>query len=245
MIDRRILVIGATSAVGEQAARLWASPSTHFDLVARDKNKLLEVAADLNARGAKTTLWPYDIRDPELHESALPTILQGGFNIVFCSHGLLGDTDRAENDSKHAAEILEVNMTSTVLLLNQIAKSLGDRQTAATIAVITSVAGDRGRQSNYFYGAAKGGLSIFLAGLRNRYAKRHIHVLTVKPGFIATPMTKHLPQNKLYVSPEYVAAQIVKAVARQRDVIYVPGIWRLIMMIIRCIPETIFKRLSL
>lgn len=245
MTARRFLVIGATSAVAEQTVRLWAAPGCHFDLIGRSQTKLQEVAEDLASRGATTNIWVHDARDAVLLDRTLPQILERGCNVVLCCHGILGDTERAEADDHHALEILEINFTATVRLLNLTAKTLADAKKPATIAVVSSVAGDRGRQSNYFYGAAKGGLSIFLAGLRNRYAKRGVHVLTIKPGFIATPMTSHLPKNALFVSPAFVAAKIATAVKNRRNVIYVPGIWRLIMLVIKSIPEAIFKRLSL
>jgi short-subunit dehydrogenase len=140
---------------------------------------------------------------------------------------------------------LDVNFLSVVSLLTPLANRF-EANKHGTLAVISSVAGDRGRQSNYVYGAAKSGLDAFLQGLRNRLSKAGVHVVTVKPGFVATPMTAHLPQQgPLWAQPDDVAEGIVKAIDKQKDVVYLPGFWALIMLIIRLIPERIFKRLNL
>jgi short-subunit dehydrogenase len=141
--------------------------------------------------------------------------------------------------------MLATDFTSPVLLSQAIALRLAASQGSGTLAVIGSVAGDRGRQSNYAYGAAKGGLAVFLAGLRNRMFPRGVHVLTVKPGFVDTPMTAEVRKNALFATPDRVAGDILHAVARSKNEIYTPGYWRVIMAIIRAVPERIFKKLKL
>lgn len=143
-----------------------------------------------------------------------------------------------------AVEAIGVNFVSAASLLSHLA-NLMEKRRGGTIAVISSVAGDRGRQSNYVYGAAKAGLSAFASGLRNRLQKSGVSVVTIKPGFVDTPMTAHVKKGPLFATPEAVARGIVKAIDRRKDVVYVPGFWRPIMWLIRSIPERIFKRLSL
>jgi NAD(P)-dependent dehydrogenase (short-subunit alcohol dehydrogenase family) len=140
--------------------------------------------------------------------------------------------------------VLHTDLVSPASLLTAAAARL-EASGGGTLVALSSVAGDRGRQSNYPYGAAKGGLSVFLQGLRNRLARRGVHVLTVKLGFVDTPMTEALPKNPLYAQPDVVARNVLRAVARRRDLVYVPAFWRWIMLVIRAIPERLFKRMSL
>ena len=148
------------------------------------------------------------------------------------------------NQSCFAAAILQTNFISTVSLLTWLGNYFQE-QHAGTLAVVSSVAGDRGRKSNYVYGASKGALNVFLDGLRNRIDRDGVQVLTIKPGFVATPMTAHVPQNALFASPDQVARGILKAIERGRDVAYVPGFWMFVMLLIRAIPGRIFKKMNL
>jgi decaprenylphospho-beta-D-erythro-pentofuranosid-2-ulose 2-reductase len=157
---------------------------------------------------------------------------------------VLGNQQDAEADFEVAAAILHTNFMATVSLLTWLANYF-QAQRAGSLVVISSVAGDRGRKSNYVYGASKGALNIFLDGLRNRIDRDGVHVLTVKPGFVATPMTAHLPQNALFASPQQVAQGIVRAVRRRRDIAYVPWFWRWIMLLICAIPGRLFKKMNL
>ena len=163
---------------------------------------------------------------------------------VLIAHGTLPEQRACEADWQLAREALLVNGLSPVLLAQQVAAKMAAQQ-GGVLAVISSVAGDRGRQSNYIYGAAKGGLSVFLQGLRNRYFAQGVKVLTVKPGFVDTPMTAAFAKGPLWASADGVAGDILAAMARGRDVLYTPWFWRAIMWIIRSIPERVFKRLSL
>ena len=166
----------------------------------------------------------------------------GPFDLVVLAFGYLGDTHTAQRDTDEMAHILNANFTGAALALAHLANYLEEKGTPAGIIAISSVAGDRGRQGNYIYGAAKGGLSIFLQGLRNRLAATSVHVLTVKPGFVDTPMTEGLDGLFLVASPERVAADIVRAYRQKKDVLYTPFFWRWIMLAVKSIPERIFKR---
>jgi len=242
-----ILIYGATSAIAQETARAYAARGDALFLVGRDEAKLESVAKDLEVRGAKTAqVRAMDFEDFEDHARSFDDARKalGDIDVVLVAHGSLGDQATAERDYEETEKILRVNFLSVVSILTPIANAFEERG-HGTIAVISSVAGDRGRQSNYIYGTAKGALNVYLQGLRNRLFKRGVHVLTVKPGFVATPMTAHLDQGPLFASPEKVGLGIVKAVDAARNEVYLPGFWRLIMTVIRSVPETVFKRLSL
>ena len=157
---------------------------------------------------------------------------------------MLGDQHAAEADFEVAAAILHTNFISTVSLLTWLGNYF-QAQRGGTLAVISSVAGDRGRKSNYVYGASKGALNVFLEGLRNRIDRDGVHVLTIKPGFVATPMTAHVPHNALFASPDQIARGILKAIERRRDVAYLPWFWFWIMLLVRAIPSRFFKKMNM
>ncbi len=247
MSARKVVVFGATSAMAQQTVRLLAAAHAELLLVGRDPEKLAAVSADAVARGAGRV----DQLAADLDDAArLEELAAGAFgrlgrvDLVIVAQGLLGDSRACERDPALAARLLRTNFTAPALLLERVAARLA-AQGSGTIVAISSVAGDRGRQSNYVYGAAKGGLAIYLAGLRNRLARSGVHVVTVKPGFVDSPMTADLPKNRLFAPPSAVAAAILDAVERRRDVVYVPGFWRAVMWAIRMVPERIFKRLRL
>jgi len=156
---------------------------------------------------------------------------------------VLGEQSRAERDFAAAEAILRTNFLSAVSLVGWLANYF-EAEGRGTIAVISSVAGDRGRKSNYVYGASKGGLNVFLDGVRNRVDRAGVNVLTIKPGFVATPMTVHLEPNALFAQPAEVARHIVRAIEKRRDVVYVPPVWAAIMAVVRSIPGPFFKRLN-
>jgi decaprenylphospho-beta-D-erythro-pentofuranosid-2-ulose 2-reductase len=239
----RILVLGATSAIAMAVMRQLVTPSAHFFVVARSKEKLTAVAQDLLVRGAlRVDMIVADLDDTQAHAQmlAVATSQLGTVDLALLAHGVLGDQPAAERDYFAAEPILVTNFLSPVSLLTWLAnyfESLG----TGTLAVISSVAGDRGRKSNYVYGASKAGLDAFLSGLRNRSDRSGVQVLTIKPGFVATPMTAHVPRNRLFATPEQVAHGILKAIRTRKDVVYVPWFWRPIMAIIKAVPERIFK----
>jgi decaprenylphospho-beta-D-erythro-pentofuranosid-2-ulose 2-reductase len=239
----RILILGATSAIAIAVMRQLITPAAHFFLVARSKEKLTAVAQDLLVRGARQVdMMVADLDDTHAHAQVLnvATTQLGGIDLALLAHGVLGDQAAAEQDYFIAEPILVTNLLSPVSLLTWLANYCL-AQSGGTLAVISSVAADRGRKSNYVYGASKAGLDAFLSGLRNRCDRAGVYVLTIKPGFVATPMTAHIPWNRLFASPDRVAGDILKAVRKRKDIVYVPWFWRPIMTIIKAIPERIFK----
>ena len=245
---KQIMIIGATSAIAQSVARLFATRRASMFLVARNSERLSVVADDLRARGAVAVqCFAADLAKHDLHAEILSAAWTAlpAMDLVLVAHGVLPDQAQCQASVTDTMHALDVNFLSVVSLLTPLANKF-EATKRGTLAVISSVAGDRGRQSNYVYGAAKSGLDAFLQGLRNRLSKAGVHVVTIKPGFVATPMTAHLPQQgPLWAQPDDVAEGIVKAIDKQKDVVYLPGFWALIMLIIRLIPERIFKRLNL
>ncbi|MEX3811295.1 SDR family oxidoreductase [Paraburkholderia sp. BR13439] len=245
---KNIVIIGATSAIASACARAWNGPGVGFALVARNARRLQETADDLKARGAElVSCHQLDIDDfgaQELVVQACRAAL-GSIDIVLVAPGTLPDQRECERDAAVAVREFTTNVVSVIALLTRFA-NIVEEQRSGTLAVIASVAGDRGRPSNYLYGSAKAALATFCEGLNARLKKVGGHVVTIKPGFVATPMTQGLPLPKpLVATPQAVATDIVKAVARHRDVVYTPWFWAGIMLIIRSIPRRIFNRLSL
>lgn len=239
----KVVIIGATSAIAEATARLYAAEGAEFFITGRNSNHLEIVAQDLTHRGAaKVQTALLDVARLDTHVGVLDRAFASPVDLVLVAHGTLSDQKGCEASVDGTVKELTTNFVATAALLTPIANRL---QRGAVIAVISSVAGDRGRQSNYVYGSAKGGLSIFLEGLRNRLYASGIHVVTIKPGFVDTPMTAGLSKGPLYVKPEVIARGIKKAVEHRKDVAYLPGRWRAIMTIIRMIPEPLFKRMKL
>ncbi|WP_282413023.1 SDR family oxidoreductase [Pseudomonas sp. PS01299] len=245
---KRVLIIGATSAIATACARLWAEQGSTFFLVARDQEKLEQTAADLRAHGAKAVcLHSMDATDitahPEMLSSCMNELQQ--IDIALIAHGTLPDQKACEQDVNVALREFAVNGTSVVALLTLLANQF-EAQRCGSLAVISSVAGDRGRPSNYLYGTAKAAVSTFCEGLRARLFKVGVNVTTIKPGFVDTPMTQglNLPPF-LLATPDKVAHRIVDGIGRKASTLYAPGFWALIMLIIRCIPQAIFKRLNL
>jgi decaprenylphospho-beta-D-erythro-pentofuranosid-2-ulose 2-reductase len=244
---RRVLIIGATSAIAAETARAYAERGAKLFLAGRNPAKLASVAADLRVRGAAevhtgvldVAQIPYQTR---VIESAISTL--AGLDVALIAHGTLPVQSACEKQVEETVEALHVNFTATITLLTILANYF-EAQHRGCIAVITSVAGDRGRQSNYVYGAAKGGVERFLQGLRNRLHASGVTVLTIKPGFVDTPMTASVKKNPLFASPRGVGRSIHRAIERRRDVVYIPWFWRPLMMVIRVLPEPLFKRLHL
>jgi short-subunit dehydrogenase len=244
---KRILIIGATSAIAQAAARLWAARGDRLFLLGRDEARLQAIAADLKVRGAAMAAYArLDADDFDQHAGALDAAgaALGPIDIVLLAYGTLGDQRRCERDVRGALAQFDTNATSVLSLMSHLANRF-EAQGHGTIAVISSVAGERGRQSNYVYGAAKSAVSTFAQGLRNRLHHAGVQVLTIKPGFVDTPMTAAFEKGPLWASPETVAACIDRAIARRRDVVYAPWFWAGIMAVIRMIPERLFKTLRL
>lgn len=245
---KRVLVIGATSAIAAACARRWAADGAHLFLVARNADRLEAVAADLRARGAadvRTLL--LDANDLAAHAAVLDTAFAqwAGLDLALIAHGTLPDQRACEADPGLALREFATNGSSVIALLTALANRF-EAQRAGRIAVITSVAGDRGRPSNYLYGSAKAAVSAFCEGLRARLLRTGVGVTEIRPGFVATPMTAGLAlPAALTASPEAVARRIVSAVSAGRDVVYAPAFWWAVMAVIRCLPRVVFKRLRL
>jgi short-subunit dehydrogenase len=245
---KKVLIVGATSAIAIACARRWASEGAALFLVGRNAQRLEQIAADLVARGAKSaTSHVLDMNDFDAHPDMLQacTAALGGIDIALIAHGTLSDQKSCEQDVKVAMRELSTNGLSVIALLTPLANLMENARTGV-IAVISSVAGDRGRPSNYVYGTAKAAVTTFCEGLRARLFKSGVHVLTIKPGFVDTPMTAGLPlPGPLVATPERVANDIVRAVDKKKDSIYTPWFWSAIMLIIRSVPGFLFKRASL
>ncbi|MBB5341162.1 SDR family oxidoreductase [Tunturiibacter gelidoferens] len=244
---RKILVLGATSGIAEATCRIWAAQGASLFLVARNAEKLAAVAADLKTRGASyIDTAVADLDDTDQHPSLLAHAVNSltGMDIAYLAHGVLGDQTDAERDFNTAAQILHTNFMAPVSLLTWLANFCVQRR-SGTLAVLSSVAGDRGRKSNYVYGSSKAGLSAFLGGLRNRIDREGVTVLTIKPGPIKTAMTAGMPKSEKFADVDSVAESIVSAIDKRRDILYVPFQWQPIMFIIRNIPEMVFKKLNL
>jgi decaprenylphospho-beta-D-erythro-pentofuranosid-2-ulose 2-reductase len=243
----KVLIIGATSAIAQETARCFARDGAQLFLVARSADKLKAVAADLHVYGAqRVETYVLDVNELAEHQALLDQAISSldGLDMLLIAHGSLGDQQFCEKSVELTIKELTTNATSVISLLT-LSANYFEQQKRGCIAVISSVAGDRGRQSNYVYGTAKAAVSTFMQGLRNRLAKAGVTVLTVKPGFVDTPMTANKPKGLLFAQPRSVGQGIYKAMLEGRDIVYLPWFWRPIMFIVRCIPERIFKRLSL
>ena len=243
----RVLIVGATSAIATETARLYAAYGARLFLTGRDLARLDGVAADLRVRGATAVETAVlDVTDrrrgAEVIESAWAAF--GGLDVALLAHGVLPDQARCEASAEDALAAIDVNFTSAVALLTPLANRFQAAR-AGCIAVISSVAGDRGRQSNYVYGCAKGGLDRFLEGLRNRLFRSGVAVVTLKPGFVDTPMTAGMRQGPLFASARRAGRAVHRAIERRRAVAYIPWFWRPIMAAVRALPEPVFKRLRL
>ncbi len=243
-----VLIIGANAGIGRALAAEFASHGYGLILAGRDLDELRAVATDLGIRNkAQARAEKVDVADfDELESSIAKCVAAGGDGLegtVLCA-GYLGDAEAAKTDLREARRIFDTNFTGSALALDVLANHF-EQKGKGFLCALSSVAGDRGRQSNYLYGAAKGGLTTFLEGLRNRLYHRGVHVVTVKPGFVDTRMVFGKPRLPLVASPERVARDIYRAIEKRKDVVYVPWFWRWIMLVIRSIPEPIFKRLKM
>jgi decaprenylphospho-beta-D-erythro-pentofuranosid-2-ulose 2-reductase len=240
-----VLILGASSDMAVAMAGKFAAAGYDLQLAARASSRLTPLQSDLTTRYPITcTLYEFDAGETGRHAPFFAT-LDPKPDITICVFGYLGDQQVAESDWTECQRILSVNYTGAVSILNLVANHYAT-QGKGTIAGISSVAGERGRQSNYFYGSAKAGFTAYLAGLRNRLFPRGVHVLTVKPGFVYTRMTEGMPLPALLTAtPEKVADKVYRAIGRKSNVLYVKGAWRWIMLVIRNIPEFLFKKLKM
>lgn len=240
-----VLILGATSDMAVAIAKKFASKGYNLQLAAREVERLLPLQKDISIRyNAKCSLHEFEALNFREHHSFFEK-LDPKPDVSICVFGLLGDNESARINWNEAEKIIHTNYTGAVSIINVISNyySAGKK---GIIVGISSVAGERGRQSNFFYGSAKAGFTAYLSGLRNRLFRDGVHVLTVQPGFVATRMTENLKLPELLTAqPEEVADDVYSAIMKKRDVIYVKWFWRWIMYIIKAIPEFVFKKLRL
>lgn len=244
---KRILIIGATSAIAEHCARIWAQNSNELLLVGRDDAKLSVIKNDLRTRGAESVeSYTLDITEVDQYETFFKAIEtnKASFDVVLIAHGTLPDQKACETDINLAMHEIETNALSVIRLLTYFANYFEVRK-SGTIAVISSVAGDRGRASNYVYGSAKSMVSTFTSGLRQRLYKSNVSVVTIKPGFVDTPMTAEFKKSVLWAKPNKVAKKMIEAIEKKKSEVYLPSFWWGIMVIIKLMPSVIFNRLKL
>lgn len=242
-----ILIFGATSAIAHAIGRRYAARGANFVLVGRDPARVQANAADLTVRGAaKAVPVTADLNDSTQHKSLVDRAVTelGSLDIVLIAHGVLPDQQRCENDFDELRRVIDTNFTGVVSLASVVAAQL-ERQRHGSLVVFGSVAGDRGKRGNYAYGAAKAGVAVFLEGLHIRLHAQGVNVLTVKPGFVDTPMTTRFEKGPLWATPEQVAKAVCHAIDRRRSLIYVPWFWRPVMFVIRALPSAIFDRLQI
>jgi decaprenylphospho-beta-D-erythro-pentofuranosid-2-ulose 2-reductase len=238
-----IVVVGATSAIAQAAIRQWASDGNSLTLFARNASELERIAADARVRGASGVyVHAGDITSITYIETAVAQLEK--IDQALVAHGSYTRSLRAEIDPKHLADEININLTSVAIWTQLIANAMANTGGGA-VAVISSVAGDRGRYANHVYGATKAGLTAFCDGLRARMLDKNVHVVTVKPGPIDTPMTAHVEKKgALWGTSEQVASDIIRALDKKHNVVYSPWFWWIIMRIVRAIPERVAKRLK-
>jgi short-subunit dehydrogenase len=243
----RLLVLGATSAIAQAVAHNFAGDRADILLVGRNEARLESIESNLLARGARSvTTLIADLADtaghPRLIEQAIQTL--GGLDAVLIAHGSLPDQTLAQASVDVMLQEFQVNAISYLSLLTLLANELESRR-AGCIAVISSVAGERGRGSNYVYGSAKAAVTTFTSGLRARLNESGVQVVTIKPGFVDTPMTAGIKKGPLFAKPGPIGRRIYEAMLKGEDVVYTPSFWALIMFAIRLVPERFFKRTRL
>ena len=249
MNHHKVVIIGATSAIAKHCAKIWVSdPKVELTLVGRDLDKLNELSADLKIRGLtnKVDSISADFLDPQsIKETVRLITSKKKVDLVLIAQGTLSPQSRYQEDLQLLESSISINAISPILFAEEFANSF-EKTGTGSIAIIGSVAGDRARKSNYIYGSGKNMLDFFCSGLRHRFAQSKIKIMLIKPGPTATPMTESLnmdPQKLAKV--EDVAKGIVNSIEKGKNLSYVPGKWKIIMLVIRNIPDFIFKRLSI
>ena len=239
-----LVVFGATSAIAQAYLNRVSKRYDSITVVARNEKHLAQVVAHLQVISRATVsslLW--DLADEKSHSELLQKIDSKMETVLIC-YGELGNQEKCIQDTEYARQQFRLNGTSVISLSAQVAKVL-IRQQSGVLAVVGSVAGDRGRSSNYYYGAAKAAVDAFLSGLRADVLRAGVRVVTVKPGFVDTPMTRDFKKGLLWAKPEKVAIDMDRAISGHAEILYTPWFWRYVMLIIKCLPEKVFKRLSI
>ena len=241
-----ILIVGATSAIAKAWARKQSHSETTFYLLGRNEQRLEDLASDLKIRGAKKVYCGhFDASDTNIEEM-LTCVMKSmkTIDIAFIAHGVLIAQSVCAQSIQETMKSLQINAISAIAILTYLA-NIFEKQHQGTIVILGSVAGDRGRFSNYVYGATKAALNTFAQGLRARLFHRGVNVITIKPGFVDTPMTHVFPKNFLWAKPETIAIGIDHAIKKNKAIAYLPFWWRWIMLVIQLIPEKIFMRLKI
>lgn len=243
-----VLILGAASGIARAIALEFARRGYDLQLAGRDMEEIERIATDAGVRhGVEAKAVFFDALQTDTHEAFVRECREASADslagAVLC-FGALGDQGEAQANPSEARRILDTNFTGAVSVLSILANHLEEKG-SGFLCALSSVAGDRGRQSNYVYGSAKAGLTVFLQGLRNRLFRSGVRVVTIKPGFVDTAMTLGRPGMFLVASPQAAAARIVSAIENGKDQAYVPGFWRFVMLVIRFLPERIFKRMRL
>ena len=240
-----VLILGARSDIAMAVAYRYAESGHHLQLAARNVNSLERDKSNIEIRyGMNVSLHEFDVLETYEHDGFVNN-LETLPDIALCAVGVLGEQLKSEKDMEELTLVLRSNFEGPAAILSVIANKFEERGSGVIIG-ISSVAGERGRVSNYIYGSSKAGFTAYLSGLRNRLAGKNVHVLTVLPGFVATKMTEGLDlPPRLTSNPKEVASAIVKAVEKKKNVLYVKPIWALIMIVIRMIPENLFKKMKL
>jgi decaprenylphospho-beta-D-erythro-pentofuranosid-2-ulose 2-reductase len=244
---KRFVIVGATSTIAAECARLWnLEDNVEFILVARDKSKAKRIAKDLKVRNPNNhfVIEEIDFEKSKQIESLIETIATKNIDTVLIAHGILPNQQESQNNLRTIKETVSVNASSVAMFAECFASEM--QFTGGTIGVIGSVAGDRGRKTNYLYGSTKALVETFTRGLSHRFAGTSLKIVLIKPGPTATAMTAELTQKgQKQANPSLVAAQIVKGMKAGKPVIYTPGIWRWIMLVIKHLPTRIFNRLNI
>lgn len=244
---KTILIVGSTSEIAQATAEEFAKNGWNLILAARDEKKNSAIKSHLITKyGINAYTIHYDAAHHDESKSLLDMALgvSAEVNAVLISHGVLPNQEEIEGDTDKIASVFKVNSLS-VIEISELTAQYFEKRMSGTLAVISSVAGDRGRQSNYIYGASKSVVSTYYQGLRNRLYKSGVSVVTIKPGFVDTAMTADIQKNALFASPESVGKSIYKAMIKKKNIVYLPWFWRYIILIVKSVPETIFKRLKL
>ena len=240
-----VLIVGAKSDIAKEVARVYAKNGYNLYLAARDVNELEELATDIQIRSAvKVELIEFDVTAYDTHVTIYESLSERPLGVIVVS-GYMNEQHIVEKDWGETLNTINVNYTGALSLLNIVANDF-EKERRGFIVGVSSVAGDRGRKANYIYGSAKAGFSTYLSGLRNRLYESGVSVLTVKPGFVATKMTEHLDlPEKLTAQPSEVAEDIFNAQQKGKNILYTKWMWQYIMLIIKHIPEFMFKKMSI
>jgi len=244
---RNIVVFGANSAIAREVIRIFAAEGARFHLFSRDIRKLDIVSTDLKVRfGSDVACSAFDFRDIDSHETYFNDALRslGSIDMVLVAHGTLPDQREYERSVSKILDSININMSSAISFLTLAANYMEERK-QGTIVALSSVAGDRGRRSNYVYGSSKAALSAFMSGLRGRFRTSDVSVVTVKLGPVKSPMTAHMGHGRLFAEPSVVARAIVRGIRSGKAVIYAPFYWRIVMLVLNIMPERIFHALKI